>query len=49
MTNSRLVPGTRTDRSPSADVGDLDGDGDPEVVVTNSDGPNRVYLERAAR
>ena len=29
-------------------VGDLDGDGYPEVAVANSDGPNIIYLNRAA-
>ena len=35
VTNSRLLLGTESNMSASVRVGDLDGDGDPDVVVAN--------------
>ena len=38
------IPGTKDGKTAAIDVGDVNGDGIPDVVVGNSGQPNKVYL-----
>ena len=41
--------GPETHRTYGVAVGDLNGDGYPEIITANSDGPNVVFVNRKAR
>lgn len=52
FTNSRLVLGTKVEKSASVSLGDVDNDGDLDAVVANGrhwPGQNRIFLNNGDR